>query len=41
MISRKQKKRFLNNYILIKILEKSSLLTSDWSKHFELFFFFF
>jgi hypothetical protein len=41
MISRKQKKWFSNYYIFIKILEKSSLLTSDWPRHFEFFFSFF
>jgi hypothetical protein len=41
MISRKQKKWFLNNYIFIEILENSSLLTSDWPRHFEFFFFLF
>jgi hypothetical protein len=40
MISRKQKKWFSSNYIFIKILEKSSLLTSDWPRYFEFFFFF-
>jgi hypothetical protein len=40
MISRKQKKWFSSNYIFVKILEKSSLLTSDWPRHFEFFFFF-
>jgi len=40
MISRKQKKWFSSNYILIKILEIFSLLTSDWPRHFEFFFFF-